>query len=252
MASGIILANRIIDLRLTGSEFHLIAALAAFGERSFSISINRMSDMTGMSVPTIKRILPLLEGRGLLRRYSKIKDHLKTVNRYRLNLPKTDRKRFFVLPHEAVRELPSSVLLVYAYLLCRSSGRTKKAYPSERQIAKDLNMSRTTVRSCTVRLEIEGWLKKERRFYEKIRKTAACRSFAYSFDAKAQKSHPQIRRGRRKREVSGTTSLPFLFLRYKSNFGVLRKSAHLRAKKEIFRPPRPPCLASRKRKRRFF
>lgn len=236
-----VLANEILDRDLSGSEFKMVSRLAVYGDKSFHMSEIKMAQMTGLSVSTIQRTIPLLEGRGMMRRAICHKDGRRTVSRYRMMLPKPNRKRFFCLPIELIVRLSPNCLLVYAYLICKA-GRNREAYPSERQIAEALKLSRTTVRSCTAKLECDGLIGKERRRFEKKQKTKAYRSFVYSIGGGVEKIDRQNRRERLKRRIGKGICLPRSIGRQSANLGLVVGLTDFVPLRSIFRPPRPPNL----------
>lgn len=236
-----VLSNEILQKGLSGSEFKLVSRLAVYGDKSFCLSEEKMARMIGLSVSTVQRTIPLLEGRGLMCRAICHKNGRRTVSRYRMLLPKPNRKRFFCLPIELIRTLPPNSLLVYAYLICKA-GRNRQAYPSERQIAEALGLSRATVRSCTARLERDGLIGKERRNFEKKRKTRAYRSFAYSIGGDVEKNDLSDRRERVKRCIGKGIWLPRSIVRQRSNLGLVVGMTDFEPSESVFRPPRPPDL----------
>lgn len=232
-----ILANEIFEKRLSGSEFKIVSRLAVYGDKPFYLSEQKMAAMTGLSVSTVQRTIPLLEGRGLMRRAICHKNGRRTVSRYRILLPKPNRKRFFCLLIELIRTLSPSCLLVYAYLVCKAGN--KSAYPSERQIAHELGLSRTTVRSCTAQLERDGLIGKERRIFEKKRKTRAYRSFAYLIGADVEKNDRSDRRVSVKRRIGKGICLSRIICCQIANLGLAVGSILIIPSRSVFRPPRP-------------
>lgn len=236
-----VLANELLDRKLSGSEFKMVSRLAVYGDKPFVMSEQRIAKITGLSLSTVQRTIPLLEGRGLMYRAICHKDGRRTKSRYRMILPKPKRKRFFCLPVELTAKLSGNMLLVYAYLICKA-GRNGEAYPSEYQIAEALGLSRTTVRSCTARLERDGLIGKEHRCYEKKRQTRAYRSFAYVIGAAAEKIDRSERRERAKRRIGKGICLPRSIVWQSANLGLVAGMPQFPPSSSIFRPPRPPDL----------
>ncbi len=236
----IILPNETIRWKLSGAEFVLYALLTSFGEKPFELSFRQMSLLSGLSEATVKRAVKLLEGRGLLIHAARIRDHRRTVNRYKV-LKRANRRRFFCLPAEAIGLLTPSELLVYAYLICRA-GRNKKAYASEYLMAEELNISRTTVRNCTAKLAADGWIGKEKRSYEKNRKTGAYRSFAYDLGSKSEKNDPPECAESDETNPSKGICLPGWFAPYSEDMGLAVGQTDFVPKRLIFRPPKPQNL----------
>lgn len=127
----IILPNEMIGWKLSGAEFKLYALLTSFGEKPFELSIRSMSLLSGLSQATVKRTICLLEGRRLLIHATRIHNHRRTVNRYKV-LKRANRRHFFCLPAEAIGSLTPNELLVYAYLICRAGRTGKPIRPSGR------------------------------------------------------------------------------------------------------------------------
>ncbi|MEG0691763.1 MAG: helix-turn-helix domain-containing protein [Oscillospiraceae bacterium] len=63
-------------------------------------------------------------------------------------------------------DLPSRAVAVYMYLKDRSN-KDGKCYPAIGTIARELSLSRSTVKRAIEDLEHSGWLTKEQRWREK-------------------------------------------------------------------------------------
>lgn len=84
--------------------------------------------------------------------------------------------------------LPSRAVTVYLYLANRANTQGQ-CWPSERRIAKDLSMSKSTVRRAIEDLKQNGYLKTEQRY----RKTGAKSSLLFTI--RNQKFHIDTTKG---------------------------------------------------------
>ena len=76
---------------------------------------------------------------------------------------------FAQIPHAVIEDtgLSHTAVRVYAYLMRRADNETGNAFPGQRLIAKDINMSPSTVAKAITDLEERGWLEVTRRRTEK-------------------------------------------------------------------------------------
>ena len=164
--------------KLTAPELKVYAALAVFGgKHTFAMTLDQISARCGMSKSTVRRAIDTLERRGYLTRrscFDKQKQQ-RTCNRYRIK--QQIGGSFIIVPYALIKTLSPRELLVVCCIY-EHIGRTGLAYPSERQIAFEARMSRTTVRDILKGLEERGELL---RYARKYRKTSARRSFVYRF-----------------------------------------------------------------------
>lgn len=61
--------------------------------------------------------------------------------------------------------LPSRAIIVWQYL-CNRCGKGNQCWPSTRRIARELNISVSTVKRAMKDLEQSGWIHKEHRWRE--------------------------------------------------------------------------------------
>lgn len=169
------LPNSLLLSGIGASELAVFAMFAAYGDRDICIPIRRIARATRLSTATVAKALNRLVERKLVSRYRGW--NAQDAKRYRV-LVRADGKNFFSVPYEAIGWGSGKKLLVYAYL-SKCANEYGVCYPSERQIAAALHLSRTTVRKYTALLEREKALLRAHRWYKKTRPTRARRSFTY-------------------------------------------------------------------------
>lgn len=194
MGDILYLPNRLFDLGLSGAEFCIIAALADFGRNEIEMRIRTMAHRCGLSPATVRRTLPLLQGKRLLDVICRNTKGANTYRAYRLRLPHTERAHFFCLTKSAIHFLSDyspSVLLFYAYLVSRAD-KYGRAFGSDRGIARKLHISRSTVRNCADVLVAIGLVKKIDRLYKKSYQTKAHRTTEYDLQMDSKEIDPQF------------------------------------------------------------
>ena len=248
MINQVILSQKLI-FELSEAELRLVSRLAVFGNRPFRLKMRDMARMTTMSVSTAQQAIKRLEERGYMEHNMCCIEGKVCASIYRLMLPKIS-SRFLRLEINEIKRVPYGCLRVYAYLVSRS-GRTGKAYPSERSIADALKISYSTVRSCTAELEKTGLITKEKRYYTKKRPTRALRSFSYVLMTRVSKTEAEFWRRAREQRSSTAVNSPRRISRHtaknrlfrairqiKAIIGILKRPIH--KKTRVYKPPRSP------------
>lgn len=234
-----ILPNECTSYRLSASEMIIFVLLSSFKDGS-KISYERLSHLSGLSRYTVIKSVELLVGRGIICKRSVIKNGRYTANRYKV-LCRAHGRHFFVMPLSPIGRVSPYAYLVYVYLYCHA-GWSKKAYPSEYQIAKDLGISRTTVRKASMELESKGEISRERRFYQKAKATKAYRSFAYSIVQRCKKIDPQILPVCVEKGFVKVETLEVIFGLKWADFALIGDLRNLCRDFEVIRPPKSPNL----------
>ena len=253
MSDVLVLPNRLFDLKLSGTEFRIIAVLSGFGRNEFTMRVETMAATSGLSPATVRRTLAALQGKGLLdiivRAGTPENRGRNTYRTYRLRTPAAFGKRFFRLKKETVERLSGyspAVLLFYAYLV-RCADRKGRAFVSDRKAAQRLGLSRTTVRACADLLIGLGLIGKSDRPYSKTHPTKAHRITQYDLveylppvPEEPEENDPQISPVRPESEVTHTQRFTPVYSALTPFWGFLRDVGQIPAKYRVFCRPRPP------------
>ena len=184
-----VITKDVLALSLSGKAIKIYAVLerADFIARGkwFRYSIKSLARESGLSESGVKLAFGELTERGIIHSRATYGGGRRHANRYRLIFRGSRDAGYVYLDLGLARGFSSRKLLVYLAILARSN-RYGVSYASERAIAKDTGLSRTTVRKYTAELERERVLKRYARLYAKNELTRARRSFVYTFDVPAE------------------------------------------------------------------
>lgn len=252
MSDVLVLPNRLFDLKLSGTEFRIIAVLSVFGREEFTMRVETMAAKSGLSPATVRRTLAALQGKGLLdiivRAETSENRGRNTYRAYRLRTPAAFGKRFFRLKKETVERLSGyspAVLLFYAYLV-RCADKKGRAFVSDRKAAHRLGLSKTTVRACANLLIGLGLIGKFNRLYAKTHPTKAHRITQYDLvdlppvPEEPEENDPQISPVRPESEVTHTQRFTPVYAALTPFWGFLGDVGQIPAKYRVFCRPRPP------------
>ena len=134
---------------LSDSEFHILCTLISFKDKYKSdviLKLQTISKRSGLSMATVFRAIKNLKEKGIIKVLNRYyenanKEWRKGTNSY--SLPKRS-DNFIQIPfYVLTSNLPSTAFKVMCYLLAKENKGV--AYPSLREMAKDLHLSIVTV-----------------------------------------------------------------------------------------------------------
>lgn len=149
------------DAQMYGSTKHILVAmlLLAGGNQSFTCSQEELAKLSGYCRNTVRQAISELQRRGMLliaRRYGyskRLKRIVRYKTRYRL-LGCNGNSGYTLLPSSVITAQLTALEFATALHIYRLAGRTKRAYPSLRRFARQIDRSKSGICRALRMLEL--------------------------------------------------------------------------------------------------